>query len=241
MCVIFLSYRQRDDFPLVIAANRDEFYERPTARAMRWSDFPFITAGRDLVANGTWLGVTDRGRFAAVTNYRDPGQPKGSRSRGDLVADFLRSDADAEVFFSGIVEINEEFTGFNLLAGQLTNETDEVFYYSNQIDKPRKLEPGVYGLSNALLDTPWPKVADGKAKFEELLGESEVDEKKLFELLSDRTFAPDELLPETGIGLERERLLSPIRIETPIYGTRSSTIITIDSEFKPSLKEHTIR
>ncbi len=240
MCVIFASYRQNGTFPLIIAANRDEFYERPTASAARWKDFPEIYAGRDLVANGTWLGITDSGRFAAVTNFRDPNQPKGTRSRGDLVADFLKLDVPTGEYMNEVAQRKDDYTGFSLLAGQINAGSEEFYYYSNRGDGPRELAPGVYGLSNGLLDVPWPKVARGKNTFERIISRGNFDDEEIFGLLGDRSVAVDEELPDTGVGTEIERYLSPIFIETPIYGTRSSTIVTIDKDFHGRLDERVV-
>ncbi|MDH3530493.1 MAG: NRDE family protein [Acidobacteriota bacterium] len=241
MCVIFISYNQRSDFPLILAANRDEFYNRPTAPAAYWEDFPFVYGGRDLVAKGTWLGVTDSGRFAAVTNYRDMSQPKGIRSRGDLVADFLQTDTPTPEYMELIESRKDEYTGFNLIAGEINREVKELYYYSNRLDSPQRLEEGLYGISNHLLDTHWPKVVRGKSQFGQIISANEIEKDLLFELLADKSIAPDEDLPDTGVGLERERLLSPIFIETPIYGTRSSTVLTIDGGFRPVLDEKVFR
>ncbi|NNE68133.1 MAG: NRDE family protein [Pyrinomonadaceae bacterium] len=230
MCVIFVSYKQREDYPLIIAANRDEFYDRPTAAATRWEDYPKIYAGRDLVSKGTWLGVNDDGRFAAVTNFRDPDQNRGNSSRGALVADFLKKAIDVEDYLEGIRKRGADYTGFNLLAGEFDPSTGRLMYFSNRKSEPEELTPGVYGLSNHLLDTPWPKVVKGKAKFNSVLSSTNIDKEALFRLLEDREMAHDDDLPDTGVGIDRERFLSPIFIKTPIYGTRCSTVLTFDKK-----------
>lgn len=237
MCVIYFSFGQRVDYPLVLLANRDEFYDRPTAPAERWDDAPQIFAGRDLVAGGTWLGVTDSGRFAAVTNYRNPDAAKGSRSRGSLVADFLRSSEPAEPYLTTVQQEVADYSGFNLLVGEVTAGTKEILYYSNRGSAIRRLGPGIYGLSNHLLDTDWPKLRRGKERFRELLQTNELPKREFFALLADDALADDNELPETGIGYEREKLLSAIFIKSPIYGTRSSTILTINGNFEPELDE----
>lgn len=239
MCIILFGFKKRDDFPLVIAANRDEFYQRPTQKAAVWNDYPHIYAGRDLVSKGTWIGVTDSGRFAAVTNFRAPGQPDGTHSRGDLVADFLKQNVSPREYVEHIKTRAEEFTGFNLLAGELNNNRSELFYYSNRVEEPLELSPGVYGLSNHLLDTPWPKVSKGKTEFRDLISNPAFEPESFFELMSNRTIANDDELPETGVGIERERILSPIFIKTPVYGTRCTTLLTINKEFVPKLDERT--
>jgi uncharacterized protein with NRDE domain len=224
---------------LVIAANRDEFYQRPTKEAAYWEDHPGIFAGRDLVSNGTWLGVTDAGRFAAVTNYREANQEKGIRSRGALVADFLTGTERPLEYLQTIEARKDDFTGFNLLVGEISESFSELSYYSNRSGAPVSLDDGVYGLSNHLLDTPWPKVVRGKESFKRRLNQKEFDEEELFELMSDRIRADDDELPATGVTPEQERALSPIFIKTPIYGTRCTTVLTISDRFEPRLNERT--
>ena len=233
MCLIVFEISEDPARGLLLAANRDEFYDRPTLAAAAWDDSPEIFAGRDLVGGGTWLGVSQSGRFAAVTNYRDPKAPKGSRSRGELVSGFLSSEVPIGDYLDGIAGAASEFSGFNLIVGQAGTNGVEASYFSNREGVVRHLKPGVYGLSNHLLDTPWPKVRRAK----ELFSTKAADDEALFELLSDRRLASDDELPDTGIGLERERLLSPIFIETPIYGTRCSTVVRLKAASPPRLVE----
>lgn len=222
MCVLFIAYRKHPRYPLIVLANRDEFYDRLTAPARRWSDHPQVTAGRDLLGGGTWLGIADGGRFAAVTNYRDPSRPAGSVSRGRLVADFLIGNAAPKIYLDEIASESATYSGFNLVVGS----NEGLYYYSNAADEaPRKLDPGVYGLSNHLLNTPWPKVSNGLAAFGRLIANDDFSTTAAFGLLADETLAADDALPDTGIGIEKERVLSPIFIRTPIYGTRSSTVV----------------
>jgi uncharacterized protein with NRDE domain len=237
MCVIFFAYRQHSEYPLVLLANRDEFYERPTAAAGVWQDAPEIFAGRDLVHGGTWLGITKTGRFAAVTNYRDPSAARGKHSRGNLVGDFLKSTEPVEDYLEKIKMRAAEFSGFNLLVGEFSPKNEALGYYSNRENKVRILAPGLYGLSNHLLDTPWRKVEKGKTELAGLLEKSTPDRESLFAVLGDKSFADDDDLPETGIGYEREKLLSAIFIETPIYGTRSSSVVLVNENFEISLDE----
>ncbi len=237
MCVIFIAYKVRADYPLILLANRDEFYERPTAEAHFWHDAPAVFAGRDLVHGGTWLGITKSGRFASVTNYRDPNAPKGKISRGDLVSDFLKTDESVENYLGKIQKNADEFSGFNLLVGEINGQNNALGYYSNREDKIKFLKAGIYGLSNQLLDTPWCKVEKGKAEFAELLQQKDFDKNKYFQLLQDKSLAADDDLPKTGISYEREKLLSAIFIETPIYGTRSSSLVVIDRDYQISLDE----
>lgn len=223
MCLILFAYEVHPSYRLVVAANRDEFYDRPTAAAGFWRDAPEVLAGRDLTHGGTWLGVTRDSRFAAVTNYRDPRAVRpDAPSRGHLVGDFLKgSDSPAE-YLARVAGGGPRFNGFNLLAG----DAGSLHYYSNRGGAPRRLAPGVYGLSNHLLDTSWPKVEAGKRALAALVsagGELEVE--SIFRVLSDREPADDSRLPDTGVGLEAERTLSPLFITGPRYGTRCSTVL----------------
>ncbi len=238
MCIILFAKNQHPRYKFVLAANRDEFYERPTAIADFWQDAPEILAGRDLVHGGTWLGITKNGRFAAVTNYRDPNAPKGSRSRGKLVSDFLQSDEKVEDYLQNIAGIADEFTGFNLIAGSFSEDV-EIGYFSNRSDGVKILDDGIYGLSNHLLDTAWQKVTSGKELLREILSAEEIETEKLFEILAVQKIADDKDLPNTGIGIERERVLSPIFIETPIYGTRCSTVLLFENSGKVVFAERT--
>lgn len=225
MCLIFLSVSQHPVYKLVIAANRDEFYDRETAPASYWQNNPHIVGGRDLKAQGTWLAMTTGGKIGLLTNYRDPANINpDAPSRGQLVSDFLENDVRADRYLKEVEKRGKEYNGFNLLAGTV----DEVLYFSNYADGIRSLTPGTYGLSNHLLDTPWPKVTRGKKTFHALMEQSSVNPEELFDFLYDEKRAPDEQLPDTGIGLERERALSSMFIKTPNYGSRCSTVILVD-------------
>ena len=223
MCLILAALGAHPDYALVVAANRDEFYDRPTARADFWADHPRILGGRDLRAGGTWLAIDRGGRIAAVTNYRQgEREPAGPRSRGFLVSDYLASDDDAGTHIARVEREADRYNGFNLLAG----DARELRWFSNREGHARRLGPGIYGLSNHLLDTPWPKVTASKSALETLLtGDSTDLVAGLFALLSDRTPAMDHALPRTGIGLAWERLLSSAFIVSGEYGTRSSTVV----------------
>lgn len=226
MCLILLAWRSHPAYPFVIAANRDEFYARPTARAGFWPDAPHVLAGRDLQAGGTWLGITRTGRFAALTNYRDPASMMvHAPSRGELVSRFLFEDESPESFTAGLVVAALQYNGFNLIC----RDGDSLCYFSNCGDQPRRLGPGIYGLSNHLLDTPWPKVARGKSALAEAL-RSLPDTEGMFALLRDDAIAPDHELPRTGVSLEWERLLSAAFIRSETYGTRSSTVIVAGAD-----------
>lgn len=235
MCLILFQYRQHPKYKLIVAANRDEFYGRPAREAYFWEDQPDILAGRDLLQMGTWLGVTRSGRFAALTNFRDPSLPEqGKVSRGALVRDYLAADSPPDHFLEALNP--DAYTGFNVLFGDL----DDLYYYSNLQQELVKVPPGTHGLSNHLLNTPWPKVVKGKSRMEKYLNEaSEVDPDELFELLRDSEQAPDPHLPVSGVGLEFERILSPIFIKTAEYGTRSATVLLVDYDDNVTFAERT--
>jgi uncharacterized protein with NRDE domain len=236
MCIIFLAWQRHPAYSLVVAANRDEFHARPTAPAGFWEDAPQLLAGRDLQGGGTWLGVTRSGRFAALTNYRrGDGNVANAPTRGRLVSDYLLSDLRPGDYLQPLVERASAYNGFNLLVG----DTDSLHWFSTHGGEPRTLEPGVYGVSNDLLDTPWPKVARGKKSFETLLDARDIDPPAMFDLLTDREIAVDEQLPDTGIGLARERVLSPIFITAGDYGTRSSTVLLIGADERAAFHERT--
>lgn len=220
----------------MVAANRDEFYARATAPAGFWDEAPDVLAGRDLEAGGTWLGVARGGRFAALTNFRGgTSAAAGAPSRGHLVSDYLRSQAAPDTYLDTLAGRAGDYNGFNLLLG----DHEQLHWYSNRAAEPLALDPGVYGISNGLLDTPWPKLLRGKAAFAELADERHVDVESMFDLLTDRQPADDADLPDTGIGLERERALSPLFITTPDYGTRSSTVLLIEESGDATLHERT--
>jgi uncharacterized protein with NRDE domain len=225
MCLVLLALDCHPQYSLVLAANRDEFYDRPTAPAGFWSDVPQILAGRDLKAGGTWLGLDRRGRLAAVTNYRQgQREPVAGRSRGHLVSEFLFGDAPAPDYLNRISREGDRYNGFNLLAGDASG----MAYYSNREGWIRPLQPAIYGLSNHLLDTPWPKVIATKTAFGALLKSQAADlTASLFTLLANRDPARDEQLPSTGVGQEWERLLSSAFIASDHYGTRSTTVVLV--------------
>ena len=237
MCLILLAIRKHPDYKLILAANRDEFYERPSEPPHFWKEDPRVLAGRDLVAEGTWLGITRQGRLAAVTNYRDPASLRASApSRGKLVSDFLLSPLEPAVYLERIRPEKDRYNGFNLILGN----RDRIVCYSNRSDETARLAPGVYGLSNRFLDTPWPKVVRAKARFEQILHAGKpISAESLFLLLKDQTMATDDMLPSTGVPIEWERILSPIFITSPAYGTRSSTLLLIDKQDQVTFMERT--
>jgi uncharacterized protein with NRDE domain len=225
MCLILAALDWHRDYALVVAANRDEFYERPSAPAAFWAEHPRILGGRDLKAGGTWLAIDRGGRIAAVTNYRQgEREPAAPRSRGLLVSDYLTADVDPGTYLARVEREAGLYNGFNLLVGNAR----ELRYFSNREGRARPLGRGLYGLSNHLLDTPWPKVTASKGALHALLGGGGAElVPSLFALLSDRTQALDESLPRTGIGLDWERLLSSAFIGSEEYGTRSCTVVLI--------------
>ncbi|MFP7300335.1 NRDE family protein [Neobacillus niacini] len=228
MCLILFAYKVHPKYKLIVAANRDEFYQRPTAPVHFWEDDPEILAGRDLEKMGTWMGVTKSGKFAALTNYRDPKEvTEGKRSRGELVADALQYKGDMKEYMESLSRNNNWYPGYNLLAG----DGDELYYYSNVGQELIKLKPGIYGVSNHLLNTEWPKVQAGKEGLAGLLNTYHEDYiEPLLTLLQKADKAPDEMLPQTGVSLEWERMLSPMFIKSENYGTRSSTVLLMNEE-----------
>lgn len=227
MCLILFSYRTHPSFDLILAANRDEYYERPSEPPAFWPEAPFLLAGRDLLAGGSWLGITKSGRLAAITNYRDPASLKtNAPSRGRLVIDFLKGDETPREYLLGVRTRATDYNGFNLLIG----DRESLFWYSNRDGGICRLSEGAYGISNRLLDTPWPKVVRGKELMGPVLEAAIPSTNDLFRLLRDDAPPADELLPSTGVGLEWERVLSPIFIRSAAYGTRSSTIILVGKD-----------
>jgi len=237
MCLLLLALKSHPVYKLVIAANRDEFYDRPTAPPSFWNDRPDLLAGRDLRAGGTWFGISKKGRIAAITNYRDPASIKSNApSRGELVSDFLTGDEKPEEYLASLDLKAGAYNGFNLIVGV----KDQICWYSNRGKGTRSLIPGIYGVSNHLLDTPWPKVSRGKASLENILSNNPITSPEtLFHILLDRSIPDDDNLPDTGVGLEWERFLSPIFISSPHYGTRSSTILLIDRNDHVTFMERT--
>jgi uncharacterized protein with NRDE domain len=237
MCLIVAACGMRADAPLLLAANRDEFFARPTEPARFWPEAPSILAGRDLEQGGTWLGMTRTGRIAAVTNFRDGTHQRTSRhSRGWLVRDFLLSDLSAEAFLESVHAARSQYDGFNLIVGTGAR----LYYYSNRSAQLTALGAGVHGLSNHLLNTPWPKVERAKAQMAALTHVPPAGlNDGMFALLSDDAQAPDDALPATGISLEWERLLSSAFIRSPGYGTRCSTTLLINAAGEVRFEERT--
>ena len=236
MCLIVFAYKFHPKYKFIFAANRDEVYDRPTEQANYWKDYPELLAGKDLQAGGTWMGITKQGRFAAVTNYRDQKDIKeNAPSRGMLTLDFLKNNISAELYYEKIKPSLQNYNGFNLILGNI----DDLYYFSTHINGIKKLEPGIYGLSNAVLNTDWPKVKKSKVGLSNLLKNDEVHPWELLSILNDTRKAKEEDLPDTGVGIEREKTLSSIFIQSPNYGTRCSTAVVVDIENNLRLAEKT--
>ncbi|THE13840.1 NRDE family protein [Bacillus timonensis] len=226
MCLILFAYQAHPVYKLIVAANRDEFLQRPTAPIHFWEDEPTLLAGRDLEKMGTWMGVTTFGRFAALTNYREPNEMvEGKQSRGKLVKDALTYNGAIAEYMKQLEKTNSQYPGYNLLVGEL----DNLYYYSNVGKSVKKVKPGIHGLSNHLLDTNWPKVKKGKEGLSTILKGDDLVE-NLLELLQNTDRPHDNFLPNTGVSLEWERILSSLFIQTIGYGTRSSTVLLMSDK-----------
>ncbi len=221
MCLIVFAYQCHPDYPLLLVANRDEFFARPTLAMDIWPDHPTVLAGRDLEQMGTWLGVSKEGKFSAVTNYRN-GKDKSTTllSRGNLTKEFLTGSDSASDFLNHLSHTKQNYGGFNLLLGDKTG----LYYTSNRGAESTQLTPGIYGLSNAFLDTPWPKLLKAKENLRAALN-TEISLENLANVLNDQKVAADEQLPDTGISQAWERLLSSCFIHSAEYGTRATTVL----------------
>lgn len=235
MCLCLFAIDQHEEFPFILLANRDEFRKRPSAKAGFWKDEPHILAGRDLQQMGTWLGINRSGNLAFLTNHRDMHSLKSDApSRGHLVADFLIENAQPTAYLKNIKE-PESYNGFNLVVGQF----NDLHYFSNIENRTQRIEAGIHGLSNAFLNTPWPKVDLGKRELSAAIDSDKLENDALFNILSDPQKPDDKLLPETGVGIELERVLSSRFINTEEYGTVCSTIIKIDRNKNCFFEERT--
>lgn len=234
MCLLLFGYKISQKYPLILAANRDEFHKRPTAPMHFWEDRPGILAGKDLEQGGTWFGINKTGRFAALTNYRDPSSVKQTApSRGEIIIDFLESDKPCDMYFNAFKN-HASYNGFNLVFGDLKN----FFWFSNLENRIKKIPPGIHGISNRLLDTSWPKVESGKAALKKAVSQA-ITTESLFSILTNQTIPDDNQLPDTGVGLEWERLLSPLFIQSETYGTRSSIVMLMDRNGNIKITERT--
>lgn len=235
MCLVVLAFDCHPRYRLILAGNRDEFHDRPTAPLAWWNDTPAILAGRDLAAGGTWLGLDRSGRLGVITNFRDPAahRPEGS-SRGTLIPRFLRARAPAAGFAAEVSAETADMSGFNLLLF----DGEHLALAANQpAPAARPLPPGVYGLSNHQLDTPWPKLRRAREHFAGLLAQPRPTARQLMRALRDRQPAPDDELPDTGLGVARERLLSAPFIVDPAYGTRCTTVVLVGRDLSIEVEE----
>jgi uncharacterized protein with NRDE domain len=229
VCLVLIAVDVHPRYRMVVAANRDEFYERPTAAATWWDDEPEVLAGRDLLSGGTWMGVTRGGRFAAITNFREPDKIReDAPSRGHLVMEALTATADPVGTLELIRAESGPYNGFNLLVG----DSGGLAVYSNRDRQPpQQVGQGIFGLSNHFFDTGWPKVRVGRRRLGEALeleGEALID--RLLAILADPSVPDDSELPDTGVGLEYERLLASSFIVSPVYGTRASYALLFDRD-----------
>lgn len=226
MCLISFAFQSHPEFPLILIGNRDEFYARPTANLHQWENTTIpVYGGRDLKEGGTWMGMNTQGSFAALTNYRDPAHMADDKpSRGILLRDFLSGDIPLEEFHRLLRSRGTAYNGFNIIYGNC----EELYYYNNIQQQLRQLYPGIYGLSNAFLDTPWPKVLKAKDALQRNLQISN-NEDQLIHAFTDISEADDAALPSTGVSPEWEKKLSAMFITSPSYGTRLTTFVSIDN------------
>ena len=237
MCLLIFAYKSHPRYPLLLAANRDEFHSRPTRAAHFWEEYPDLLAGKDLEAGGTWMGITGKGRFAAITNLRDPARTApAERSRGELPLEFLTGRESPPVYLRRVAARAGDYAGFNLLV----RDSGGLWYYSNSpagIESgPEQLKPGVYGLSNAMLDTPWPKVIQGKSVLRSALG-GRISHPQLAGAVNNRELAPIEALHQEGLSGEMDQLLSAQFIVNPGYGTRATTTVWLEESGLASWRE----
>ncbi len=235
MCILFIAIEQHPDYPLIIAANRDEFHQRGTLASYFWPENSDVLAGRDLQAGGTWMGINRNGRLSALTNVRDPEQINpNARSRGELVSQYLTAQQTNLQYLHTLQQNKGWYNGYNLLFGAW----NDLWVYNNHEDEMQQLSAGFHGLSNASLNSPWPKIDKGVANLEDYCTSSRVvDSEALFNLLLDNTQAEDQYLPNTGVPIEWERKLSSIFIQSEEYGTRSSTVLLIDKNQRVTWNE----
>ena len=232
MCLVVFAWKMHPEYRLVLAANRDEFHKRPAQELHWWPDYPDILAGRDLQAGGTWLAVSKPGRFATVTNYREQLSPRpGLRSRGEIITNFVSSEAPVGKFVASLE--SDDYAGFSLLAA----DRDELWYVSNRGDAAVRLAPGVYGLSNASLDTPWTKLVRTRNALRNLTESGEVDETTLLRIMADRTPASSADVEAGNLPFVLAKALTAPHIVSAEYGTRCSTALTWSEQEKISVCE----
>lgn len=241
MCLINFNIGSHEKYKMIIAANRDEFYSRPTASMHYWDDHQNILGGRDLKAKGTWLAVSKSGKIGALTNIRTPEEMtmEAKKSRGELVVNYLLSEDNPEDYLKNLADYSSDYAGFNLLAGN----PDEFYYMNNYDNNVSRVDAGTHGLSNEYLNTPWPKVVIGKAKLDEVLSEDDIDVDALFNLLRIDSEAADDIVQKTGVDFDLEKKLSPLFIDIPDfdYGTRCSTVVLVDHQNNITLIERTFK
>jgi uncharacterized protein with NRDE domain len=236
MCLILISWKTHPDYKLVLAANRDEFYDRPTQQANFWEDYPNVLAGKDLQAGGTWIGVTKSGRIAALTNYRDPQNiDANAASRGQITTNFLNGTDVPEQYLMKLKNSGTHYNGFNLIVG----DGNSLYHYNNVNHDIHEIHAGTFGLSNGFFQENWPKIKKGRNALELLIKKEQFSNQDLLDILGDGQKADDSELPKTGIPLEWERALSPLFISADGYGTRCSTIITSDNKDNTNFLEKT--
>jgi len=237
MCLYIFAYKTHPDYPLILAGNRDEFYDRPTAPLHFWPDYPHVLGGRDFERKGTWLGMTRQGRIAALTNFRDGTPPKRKGfSRGLLVSNFLTGTLSPEPYLEKLSRDAADYPGFNLVVGDALG----LWYFSNRHSAIQELKPGVYGLSNHLLNTAWPKLSRARSAFESIFKKKTVVHiNDYIQILSDQKKVSDNALPQTGVDLDLERLLASIFVTSPDYGTRSSSVILVNRKGDATFFEQT--
>lgn len=234
MCLILFSYKTHKKYKLILAANRDEFYARPTLPMQWWKNREGILAGIDEKKQGTWMGIHKNGRFAALTNYRQlPITQKYESSRGFLVSEYLGSEITRKNYMVYLKDHVDDYDGYNLIFGDM----NQLSYFCNKGAVNKELKPGLYGLSNHLLDTEWPKVVGSKDRMKSIIDSDEIDANSLFKMMKNGDLADDSALPDTGIGLEYERMLSAAFIESPEYGTRCTTVLMVDWENNVTFEE----
>ena len=235
MCLLVFAWNCHTDYRLILAGNRDEFYARPTRPAQWWQHPPEVLAGRDLRSGGTWLGVSRKGRFGIVTNFRDyAGGGSEGPSRGSMIPDFATTDTSVESYCERVVAHADKYAPFSFVFGDMTT----MHYLSNRAEALSPLPPGIHGLSNQALDSDWPKLSRTKARFKEFLDRDSIDPSALLEMLADREPASDEALPDSDLSPELEKRLSAPFVVTPRYGTRSSTVLTIRNDGEIRFTEH---
>lgn len=237
MCLITFAIQKHSQYPFILIANRDESYDRPTAKATFWDDAPDILAGRDLLSKGTWLGITKQGKIAAITNYRNPSLPEtGTYSRGKIPVDFLNNEINPTHFLSSLQEDKSLYSGYNAIFG----DYQRLYTYNNFYNSSEQLESGIHSLSNDKLNIPWPKVLKAKGLLQSYLENNQnISSESLFRILQNADKPSDQDLPDTGIGIHLERELSSMFIDTGNYGTRASTIILVDKKSNVTFFERT--